>query len=140
MSYQLILVVGNLGRDPEMRYTPSGTPVTSFSVATNRKYTGGDGQTVKETTWFRVSVFGKAAEACSEYLRKGSEVLVEGRLTPDKNTGGPRVYEGAKGAGANYEVTANTVRFLGGKGAGSSVSADEEDEDVPVGNDEEIPF
>ena len=78
--YQQLIIVGNLGKDPEMRYTPSGTPVTSLSVATNRKYTGSDGQVVKETTWFRVSVFGKSAETAAQYLKKGSAVLVEGRL------------------------------------------------------------
>src|SRR5512143_1200975 len=111
--YQQIVLVGNLGRDPEMRYTPTGTPVTSLNVATNRKYTGSDGQVVKETTWFRVSVFGKQAEACAQYLKKGSSVLVEGRLTPDAQTGGPRLWTRQDGTtGANFEIAANTVRFL----------------------------
>src|SRR5574341_689496 len=111
--YQQIIVVGNLGRDPEMRYTPSGTPVTSLSVATNRKYTGSDGQVVKETTWFRVSVFGKSAESSAQYLKKGNACLVEGRMTPDKATGRPRIFTRPDGTqGTNYEVFANTVRFL----------------------------
>ncbi len=140
--YQQIIIVGNLGKDPEMRYTPSGTPVTSLSVATNRKYTGSDGQVVKETTWFRVSVFGKSAETCAQYLKKGSAVLVEGRLTPDKNSGGPRVYQRPDGTtGATYEVFANTVRFLSGRGeSGSGPAAASSDEDVPAGNEDEIPF
>ena len=83
--YHHILIVGNLGRDPEMRYTPSGAPVTNFNMATSRKYTGSDGQQVKETAWFRVSVFGKQAEACAQYLKKGSACLVEGRMNPDQN-------------------------------------------------------
>ena len=62
-------------------------------MACNRKYTGADGQAVKETTWYKVSVFGRQAEACAQYLKKGSGVLVEGRLQPDKSTGGPRVWE-----------------------------------------------
>jgi len=74
--YQKIIIVGNLGRDPEMRYTPSGQAVTNFSVATNRQYTGSDGQLVKETIWFRVSVWGKQAETSNQYLRRGS-VLFE---------------------------------------------------------------
>ena len=78
--YQLLTIVGRLGGDPEMRYTPSGTPVTSMNVATNRKYTGSDGQLVKETTWFRVSVFGKQAEACAQYLKKGHMVGLTGKL------------------------------------------------------------
>ena len=140
--YQQIIIVGNLGKDPEMRYTPSGTPVTSLSVATNRKYTGSDGQVVKETTWFRVSVFGKMAETCAQYLKKGSAVLVEGRLTPDKNSGGPRTYQRQDGTlGATYEVFANNVRFLSGRGEGSPgpVPAPS-DEDIPVGSEDEIPF
>ena len=140
--YQQIIIVGNLGKDPEMRYTPSGTPVTSLSVATNRKYTGSDGQVVKETTWFRVSVFGKQAENCAQYLKKGGAVLVDGRLTPDKTSGGPRVYQRPDGTmGATYEVFANTVRFLSSRGEGGSGPAPAPgDEDIPVGNEDEIPF
>ena len=140
--YQQIIIVGNLGKDPEMRYTPSGTPVTSMNIATNRKYTGSDGQVVKETTWFRVSVFGKMAETCAQYLKKGSAVLVEGRLTPDKNSGGPRTYQRQDGTmGATYEVFANNVRFLGSRGDGSTspASAPSED-DVPAASEDEIPF
>src|SRR3972149_11971043 len=88
--YHTIIIVGNLGKDPEMRYTPSGQAVTSFSVATSRQYTGQNGQKVKETIWFRVSAWGKQAETCNQYLRKGSKVLVEGRLTPDPGSGGGR--------------------------------------------------
>ena len=64
--YHTIIIVGNLGKDPEMRYTPSGQAVTSFNVATNRQYTGSDGNMVKETIWFRISVLGKQAESCSQ--------------------------------------------------------------------------
>jgi single-strand DNA-binding protein len=140
--YQQIIIVGNLGKDPEMRYTPSGTPVTSLSVATNRKYTGSDGQQVKETTWFRVSVFGKMAETVAQYLKKGSAVLVEGRLTPDKSSGGPRVYQRPDGtSGATYEVAANTVRFLSGRSEGGPGSAPApSEEDISVGSEDEIPF
>lgn len=90
--FHTIIIVGNVGKDPEMRYTPSGQAVTSFSVATNRQYTGNNGEQVKETIWFRVSTWGKTAEVCNQYVKKGSKVLVEGRLTPDKNTGGPRIW------------------------------------------------
>ena len=81
--FEQTIIMGNLGRDPEMRFLPNGNPVTSLSVATNRKYTGSDGQLVKETCWLRVSVFGKNAENCAQYLKKGSGVLVEGRLSPN---------------------------------------------------------
>jgi single-strand DNA-binding protein len=117
--YHTLIIVGNLGKDPEMRYTPSGQAVTSFNVATNRQYTGSDGNLVKETIWFRVSVWGKQAETCSQYLKKGSKVLVEGRLTPDPNTGGPRVWSRQDGtSGSSFEVNANTVRFLSSRGEG----------------------
>jgi single-strand DNA-binding protein len=142
--YQQLIIVGNLGRDPEMRYTPSGTPVTSMNIATNRKYTGSDGQVVKETTWFRVSVFGKMAETCAQYLKKGSAVLVEGRLTPDKTSGGPRTYQRQDGTmSATYEVFANNVRFLSSRSEGGPGPAPApSDDDVPAvgGGEDEIPF
>ena len=111
--YQNLIIVGNLGRDPEMRYTPSGQAVTNFNVATNRKYTTSDGNQVEETTWFRVSTWGKTAEVCNQYLKKGSKVLVEGRLKPDPDTGSPRTFTRQDGTtGASFELTANQVRFL----------------------------
>jgi single-strand DNA-binding protein len=114
--YHTLIIVGNLGKDPEMRYTPSGQAVTNFNVATNRQYTGSDGQMVKETIWFRVSVWGKQAETCNTYLKKGSKVLIEGRLVPDPKTGGPRIWQGQNGPGATFEVSASTVRFLSSRG------------------------
>ena len=115
--YHTIIIVGNLGRDPEMRYTPGGQAVTNFNVATNRQYTSSDGTSVKETIWFRVSVWGKAAETTNQYLRKGSKVLVEGRLIPDPSTGGPRVWTRQDGtSAASFEVSAVTVRFLSSRG------------------------
>jgi single-strand DNA-binding protein len=114
--YHTIIIVGNLGKDPEMRYVPSGQAVTSFPVATNRQYTSSNGERVKETTWFRISAWGKQAEVCNQYLRKGSKVLIEGRLNPDKDSGGPRVWEKDGRYGASYEITAQTVRFLSSRG------------------------
>ncbi|MBV6395401.1 MAG: Single-stranded DNA-binding protein [Anaerolineales bacterium] len=139
--YQSLTIVGNVGKDPEMRYTPTGQAVTSFSLATNRQYTGSNGEQVKETIWFRVSTWGKLAETCNLYVKKGSKVLVEGRLTADKATGGPRIWTKQDGsAGASFEVTANTVRFLssrqeGGGEGGAHVDAG--DLSVPA---EDIPF
>jgi single-strand DNA-binding protein len=132
--FQTLILAGNLGRDPEMRYTPGGQPVTNFSVATNRQYTNNAGETVKETTWFRISVWGKMAEVCNKYLQKGSKVLVEGRLTSDAATGGPRIWTGQDGsARANFEVTAQTVRFLGGTRHTENGDAPAEvHEDAPV--------
>lgn len=114
--YHTIILAGNLGADPEMRYTPGGQAVTNLNVATNRTYTGSDGSQVKETTWFRVSVWGKQAENCNQYLKKGRPVLIEGRLIPDQTTGGPRIWHRQDGsAAASYEVNAVTVRFLPGR-------------------------
>ena len=113
MSFHTLLIVGRLGREPEMRYSPSGQAITNLNLAANRQYTDSNSQTAKETTWFRVSVFGKTAENCNAFLRKGSLVLVEGRLTCDPETGGPRLYSRKDGTpGTAFEVTANTVRFL----------------------------
>lgn len=112
--YQKLIIAGNLGKDPELKFIQSGDAVTSFSVATNRKYTDKTGQKVDETTWFRVSVWGKQAESCNQYLKKGSKVLVEGRLNADKATGGPRIFQRQDGTqGASFEITAESVRFFG---------------------------
>lgn len=136
--FHTILIVGNVGRDPEMRYTPSGQAVTSFSVATNREYTTGSGEAVKETIWFRVTTWGKQAEICNQYLSKGSKVLIEGRLTPDKNTGGPRVWNKQDGTmGASFEVTAGTVRFLSSRSEAGSSPTPFDGEDTGAGLEEE---
>ncbi len=139
--FHTLIFVGNVGRDPEMRYTPSGQAVTSFSVAPNRQYTNNNGETIKETIWFRVSAWGKQAEVCNQYLKKGSKVLVEGRLTPDKETGGPRVWTGQDGSPrASFEVTAGTVRFLTSRGE-VEAGAPAADEGAGAPADEgEIPF
>jgi single-strand DNA-binding protein len=142
--YQHLTIIGNLGRDPEMRYTPSGTPVTQLNVATNRVYKDANGQQIKETTWFRVSVFGKMAENCAQYLQKGRMVLVEGRLTPDKQTGSPRIWDRQDGTkGASFEVFATNVKFMpsGQRAEGGPPITEEDIAGAPetVG-DEEIPF
>lgn len=140
--YHQIVLVGRLGRDPEMRYLPNGNPVTSFSVATDRGYTDSNGEPVKETAWFRVSVFGKQAESCNNYLRKGRLVLVEGRLTFDPQTGGPRIWTRQDGTkAASFEVVANTVRFLPGRTeASAEAEGGTEAEEIDVGDGEDIPF
>ena len=126
--YHTLIIVGNVGADPSMRYTPAGQAVTSFSVATSRQYTAGNGEQVKETIWFRVSTWGKTAEACNTYLKKGAKVLIEGRLTPDKETGGPKIFtKQDKSTGASFEVTASTVRFLSkNESAGTMTEAAQE--------------
>lgn len=139
--YQSLTIVGNVGKEPEMRYTPSGQAVTSFSVATNRQYTNNNGQQVKETIWFRVSAWGKLAETCNQYLHKGSKVLVEGRLTADPNTGGPRIWQKQDGsAGASFEVTANTVRFLSSRSDGEGGMPAGDAGFIGAPSEEDIPF
>jgi single-strand DNA-binding protein len=142
--YQSITVIGRLGRDPEMRYLPNGDPVTSFSIATDRAYNDRNGQKVKETTWFRVSVFGKQAENANQYLSKGKMVLVEGRLKPDPKSGGPQIFTKQDGSsGSSFEIVAQTVRFLsskeegagagdgGGGGGGNDGGGDMGGDDIP---------
>jgi len=143
--YQHLTIIGNLGKDAEMRYTPSGTPVTTFTMATNRQYKGADGQQVKEATWFRVSVFGKTAENLAQYLTKGKLVLVEGHLTPDKKTGGPHIYDRQDGTkGASFEVFASNIRLMpsGQRGEGGPAAVPEDVPGAPTETmgDEEIPF
>lgn len=132
--YQKIVLVGNLGRDPEMRYTPSGQAVTNMSVATNRRYTDSSGEQREETVWFRVSVWGKQAENVHQYLRKGRQVLVEGRMVPDEN-GNPRIWNRQDGSpAASFEVNALDVRFLGGRDEAFAT------EDMGPATEDEIPF
>ena len=142
--YQKVILVGYLGRDPEMRYTSDGTPVTSFSIATSEKWSGRDGQQQERTTWWRISAWRRQAETCNQYLRKGSLVLVEGNITPDPETGGPRVYTRNDGtSGASYEVRAFTVKFLGGRGDAAGGPETPRDEDIPPEADmgeDAIPF
>jgi len=139
--YQKIVVVGNLGRDPEMRYTPSGQAVTNISVATNRRYTDSNGQRVDETTWFRVSVWGNQAEAVNQYLQQGSRVLVEGRLNPDPETGGPRIWTRNDGTpGASFEINAFRVVFLSTREEDQAYQASESGSSGSQVEEDDIPF
>ncbi len=136
--YHRIIIAGYLGRDPEMRYTPNGTPVTTFTMASSRRWVDQDGQQQEETIWFRVSTFGRLAETCNQYLSKGRPVLVEGRLRPD-GSGNPRIWVGNDGvARANFDVVATTVRFLGRGGEPAGATGEAVEEAPP--EDEEIPF
>ncbi len=137
--YHTIIIVGNLGGEPEMRYIASGQAVTKFSIASNRSYRNSEGQNVKETIWFRVSVWGKQAKSTNNFLHKGSKVLIEGRLNPDPATGNPRIWNRQDGTpAASYEITAGTVRFLStkGEGAGGEDAVDGPESDAG----DEIPF
>lgn len=119
--YQKLIIVGNLGSDPEMKYMPDGQAVTNLSVACNRRWNDrATGQQQEEVTWYRVSVWGRQAEAANQYLEKGRQVLIEGRLRPDPNTGAPRLWTRNDGSvGASFEVVADRVQFLGGNGNGA---------------------
>ena len=129
--YQKLLVIGRLGRDPESRFLPDGTPVTSFSVATDRRWTDANGQPQSKTTWFRVVAWRRLAETCNQYLHKGSMVMVEGELTE------PKPYQ-SKGDGewrASLDVTAHAVKFLSAKGDAGQASEGESG-----GDETDIPF
>lgn len=142
--YQRIIIIGRLGQDPEMRYTAQGTPVTSFSVATDRVWTDQNGQRQERTVWFRVSAWRRLAETCNQYLSKGRLVMVEGEIQE------PRTYQSRDGEWrASLDVTARDVRFLGGRGdAGSGYDSSARETDVgdadagsgPILDEEEIPF
>jgi len=139
--FHTIIIVGNLGRDPEMRYTPAGQAITTMNVATSRRYKNNNGEDVKETIWFRIKVWGKQGENCNQYLKKGSKVLVEGRLVPDPATGNPKIFTRQDGSsGTSFEVSATNIQFLSPKADdGTGYSGGQEDV-APAGGDEEIPF
>ncbi len=139
--YQKLMIVGRLGKDPEMRYTPAGQPVTTFSVATDRQYTDQAGKLVKETVWFRVQTWGKLAEICSNFLQKGKLVMAEGRLTVDPKTGGPRIWKGQDDLmHANLEMTASLVKFLSPNSAQTNGEVQYDDSDPTTPDVEDIPF
>lgn len=113
-SVNKVIIIGNLGRDPEVRYLPSGEAVANFSVATTEKWKDKSGESQEQTEWHRVSFFGRQAEICGEYLRKGSSVYVEGRLQTRKWTdkdGNER---------STTEIRGDRMQMLGGRGGGSA--------------------
>lgn len=140
MSFNKIIIVGNLGKDPELRYTPQGDPVCSFSLATNEKRKDKSGEYQDQTTWFRVTLWGKKAEAANQYLVRGRPVYIEGRLRVEEWTdrdGKPR---------HTLEVNATDMQFIGGgnkeesqaKAAGASGGAPAGG-DAPL-DDDDVPF
>ncbi len=107
-----IIVIGNLGSDPEMRYTPNGQSVTSFNIASNRRYRTADGEQREETEWFRCSAFGRLADVCNQYLTRGQQIYVEGRLKGRSYTdrdGQPRY---------SLDITLTEMQMLGRRGDG----------------------
>src|SRR5512141_57145 len=137
-SFNKVILLGNLTRDPEVRYTPNGSAVASFALAVNRKYKVGE-ETKEEVSYIDIVVFGKQAENCGQYLNKGDGALIEGRLQQrrwdDKETGQKR---------SKVEVAAQAVTFMpkrqhGAGGGGSSQSHGEPLPEPPV-DDSDIPF
>lgn len=108
-SVNKVILVGNLGRDPEIRYLPSGDPVANITIATSSKYKGKDGNMVEETEWHRVTFFGKLAEIVGQYLKKGRPVYVEGRIKTRKYTDKDGVEKYAT------DIIANEMQMLGGR-------------------------
>lgn len=134
-SVNKVILIGNLGRDPELRYTQSGTPVCTLSIATSRKYKNKQDEQVEETEWHRVTVWGKQAEHCSNYLAKGRKVYVEGRL---KTTS----YEKDGVTKYSTDIVADPfgVVFLGGKSEGAGGGDFPDDSPPSKDKDDGIPF
>lgn len=137
---QKIEIIGNCGREPELRFTPSGQAVCNFSVAVNETFTSGNGERVKRTLWFRVQSWGKAAEIHDQYIKKGMLLFVEGRLVADPNTGGPKVFETKNGHNAAFEINAQEVKFLSRSEGGQVEAARELGGEVREIEDSDIPF
>jgi single-strand DNA-binding protein len=117
-----VMLIGNVGRDPEMRYTANGSAATTFSLAVNRNFPGQDGERREETDWFEIVTWNKLAELCSQFLQKGRQTYVEGRLHT-------RSWEGQDGQKRyRTEVIAQTVLFLGSPGGGANRMMDHFDE------------
>ena len=132
--YQKLIIVGNLGRDPELRYTTDGTPVCSFSVATSRRWTDAQGQSQERTVWFRVTAWRRLAETCAQFLTKGRQVFCEGTLSE------PKPYQGRDGEWrAGLELRADEVKFLGSKGEGGD-DMSKDGESWNEVDENEIPF
>jgi single-strand DNA-binding protein len=126
-NFNRVILLGNLTRDPELRYTPSNAPVCSFDLAVNRSYTTQAGERRDEVCYITIVAWGKQAETCAEYLSKGRSALVEGRLTQ-------RSWETPDGQKrSKHEVVADRVQFLGGRRG-------PEEEAVPAAGEEEVPF
>jgi single-strand DNA-binding protein len=120
-SYNRLIVVGNLGRDAELKYTPGGAAVCKFSVACNETWTGKDGQKNERTEWFSVDLWGKQAESLTEFLRKGKQVLVEGRMSTEEWTD----KDGQKRK--TVKVRADRIVLLGSAGSGRPQTSESDD-------------
>jgi single-strand DNA-binding protein len=123
-----VMIIGRLGKDPEMRYTPSGRPVTTFNVATSRSWNTSDGERRKETEWFNIVAWGSLAEICNQYLQKGRQVYIEGRLQS-------RNWEDNEGRRhTSVEIVANEMIMLGNR------KSSEDQSNETKADEEEFPF
>ena len=129
-----MLVIGNVGTDPDMRYTPNGKPVTSFRLATGRTYTTAEGERREDTEWFTVVSWNQLAEQCNQYLVKGRRVYVEGRLKSNSWTSpdGQQRF--------SNEIIANRVLFLDKASTGGPEGEGDVDPDGPAGDAEDLPW
>ena len=140
-SFNKIIVVGYLGRDPELRYTPDGTPVCNFSLATTERKKDKSGEMQEHTTWFRVNLWRRQAEVANQYLSKGKQVYVEGRLSTNE-------YQDREGnTRTSLEINGTDIQFLGSRGeetnvtrAESSPTRSTQAESLPPITDDDIPF
>jgi len=147
MSVNKVILVGNLGKNPEMRYTQGGAAVANMTLATTERYTDKSGQKQEQTEWHRVVAFGKLAEICGQYLTKGRQIYIEGRIQT-------RQWQDQQGQKRyTTEIVANNMQMLGGRGersesaagahdAGATVPADHDSvtSDFGGGPDDDIPF
>ncbi len=131
MSLNKVMIIGHLGQDPEIRYTPTGLPVVNFSVATDEAYVDKEGKRQERVEWHRVVVIGKPALTCHEYLRKGRQVFAEGRLRT-------REWESNGTNGRRTEIVASRVQFLGAPP--SDAKADEPSAEAGVGAASDVPY
>lgn len=136
--YQKIAIIGRLGSDPTQKYTPDGTPITSFSVATDQRWTDANGAAQQRTTWFRVTAWRSLAEVCGKYLAKGRLVFVEGTMSE------PKPFQDREGNWrASLDVRADNVKFLSpkeGEGGGESGPAPRDNGAVPDVSEDNLPF
>lgn len=127
-----VMIIGHLGRDPEMRYTPTGRPVTTFTVATNRTWNSSDGEKHSETEWFNVVAWGNLAEICKQHLVKGQQVYIEGRLQTH------RWEDAENGKRSSVEVVASEMMILGERREYGQQNSETHEPDPQT--DEEYPY
>ena len=127
MAINKVILIGNLGQNPEIRYSPTGQAICNLNIATNEAWTDKNGQKQEKTEWHRVVVFGKLAELCSQYLSKGRQAYIEGKLQT-------RSWQDKEGQ-TRYttEVVAQTIQFLGGAGAGAGAGRSAPSQDYGMG-------